>query len=281
MKKITFVLALISTSFIHAQIGIGTATPNASAILDVTSTSKGFLQPRVALTGTADTATITSPATGLMVFNTATAGSGATAVTPGVYYHNGTAWQRVANQAEVAAATASTTTFVDGSLGGSLEGNTNGSYIYPSTLGAKNFGASITLPPGKWEVILDLTVEINFNQSLSSIGGAWMNYWLDSSTPSTSFDYFSVITGNAIGTSDALFVGGASFVRPIAHDASNHRGSFFINNTTQANKTYTLYFMESFPYYGCASDDCIVIFYKKFGGAAGWPGNRFYATKIN
>jgi hypothetical protein len=23
------------------------------------------------------------------------------------------------------------------------------------------------------------------------------------------------------------------------------------------------------------------ILYKKFGGATGWPGNRFYATKIN
>ena len=104
-------------------------------------------------------AQIATPATGLIVFNTATAGSGATAVTPGVYYHNGTAWQRVANQAEVAAATASTTTFVNGNLGTPWVG-INGEYIYGSGLGAKNFGANITLPPGKWEVNLELTADI-------------------------------------------------------------------------------------------------------------------------
>lgn len=274
---------LFLTSITFAQIGVGTSTPNASAMLDVTSTSKGFLQPRVALTGTTDTATIASPATGLMVFNTATAGSGAAAVTPGVYYHNGTAWQRVANQAELATATATTTTFVNGILGTSLT-NVNGDPIVPSTLyAAKNFGATITLPPGKWELVLDLTVEIQFQSSQIGIGGAWMNYWIDSSAPSGQFDYFSVIAGNTIGTSDAIFTGGASFVRPISPDASNHRGSFFVNNQTQANKTYNLYFMESFPNYYCDPNEnyCIIIFYKKFGGAAGWPGNRFYATKIN
>lgn len=274
---------LFLTSITFAQIGVGTSTPNASAMLDVTSTSKGFLQPRVALTGTTDTATIASPATGLMVFNTATAGSGAAAVTPGVYYHNGTAWQRVANQAEVTAATASTpTTFVNGNLGNALTSGNNGNPIDDSTLySAKNFGASITLPPGKWEVVLDLTAEIQLQSSQIGIGGAWMNYWIDSSTPSGQFDYFAVITGNTIGTSDAIFTGGASFVRPITPDASNHRGSFFVNNTTQADKTYSLYFMESFPNYFCGQSNCLTIFYKKFGGAAGWPGNRFYATKIN
>lgn len=36
-----------STSFVHAQqnVGIGTVTPNASAMLDVRSTNKGFLIP--------------------------------------------------------------------------------------------------------------------------------------------------------------------------------------------------------------------------------------------
>ena len=112
-----FVSLLFVTSVTFAQIGVGTSTVDASAKLQIDATDRGFLQPRLALTGTADAATIASPATGLMVFNTATAGSGATAVTPGVYYHNGTAWQRVANQAEVAAANASTTTFVYGVLG--------------------------------------------------------------------------------------------------------------------------------------------------------------------
>lgn len=282
MNKLSLLIFLY-TAFIFGQVGVGTNTPNASAMLDVSSSSKGFLQPRVALTSTTDAATISSPATGLMVFNTATAGSGATAVSPGVYYHNGNAWQRVANQAEVAAATASaaaTTTFVNGNLGSSLNGNTNGSYIYPSTLGAKNFGASITLPPGKWEIVLDLTVEIQFQSSFLPVV-AWMNYWIDENTPANQLDYFQLINGTSIGTSDALFTGSAAFVRPIGFTHTNHKGSFFVNNTTSGNKTYNLYFFESIPNGGCNQDDCIVMFYSKFGGSTGWPGNRFYATKIN
>lgn len=272
---------LFVTSITFAQIGVGTSTPNASAMLDITSTSKGFLQPRVALTGTTDTATIASPATGLMVFNTATAGSGAAAVTPGVYYHNGTAWQRVANQAELTAATASTpTTFVNGNLGNSWNGDMNGSYDPLTSLGAKNFGASITLPPGKWEVNLVLNVDLDTSLTMQP-APTWMNYWLDENAPTNSLYYEQIINGSTIGTNDALFTGAASFVRPVGGFASNHSGVFYINNATQANKTYTLYFFESLPYNGCQNMDCIRILYKKFGGTTGWPGNRFYATKIN
>ena len=52
----------------------------------------GFLPPRVALTGTNDLSTITSPATGLLVYNTATAGTKPNDVIPGYYYYNGISW---------------------------------------------------------------------------------------------------------------------------------------------------------------------------------------------
>lgn len=48
-------------------IGIGTATPDASAVLDVTSTTKGFLPPRVTTT---ERNAIGTPAEGLLVFDT-------------------------------------------------------------------------------------------------------------------------------------------------------------------------------------------------------------------
>jgi hypothetical protein len=83
---------LLNSEFLNAQVGIGTVAPNASAALDVTATNKGFLPPRVALTSTADASTITSPATGLLVFNTATAGASPNIVTPGYYFFNGTNW---------------------------------------------------------------------------------------------------------------------------------------------------------------------------------------------
>lgn len=71
-----------------AQVGIGTNNPHPSAVLDLESTNQGVLLPRVALTGTGDTSTIASPATSLMVYNTATAGG----LTPGFHYWDGTAW---------------------------------------------------------------------------------------------------------------------------------------------------------------------------------------------
>ncbi len=78
-----------------AQVGIGTLTPDGSAELDITSTDKGILIPRVTLTGTGDTSTISgTEANGLMVYNTATAGSGLTAVTPGFYFWGGSQWVR-------------------------------------------------------------------------------------------------------------------------------------------------------------------------------------------
>lgn len=69
MKKIVFSLMIVFTSLVEAQIGIGTTTPNASAILDITSTSKGLLLPRLTTT---QRDAIASPVSGLMVFNTTT-----------------------------------------------------------------------------------------------------------------------------------------------------------------------------------------------------------------
>jgi hypothetical protein len=87
----------------HAQVGVGfPGLVDPSAQLELRTSSKGFLPPRVALQGTDDasqaTPTIASPATGLFVYNTATAGSGVTAVSPGLYYYDGGKWQRVINQ---------------------------------------------------------------------------------------------------------------------------------------------------------------------------------------
>lgn len=84
-----------------AQTGIGTATPNASAKLEVAATNKGFLPPRVTLSGTNDISTISSPATGLVVFNTATAGTTPNNVLPGYYYYDGTKWNQLVDQSSL------------------------------------------------------------------------------------------------------------------------------------------------------------------------------------
>ena len=68
-NKIKFlaVLALLTVGFANAQVGVGTTTPDGSAVLDVSSTTKGLLLPR--LDGTQRDA-MSLPATGLMIFNT-------------------------------------------------------------------------------------------------------------------------------------------------------------------------------------------------------------------
>ena len=93
MKKITIIFAFSISAFCSfAQTGIGTTTPDASAKLDVFATNKGFLPPRVALTATNSASPTTSPAAGLLVYNTATAGTAPNNVVPGYYYWNGTTW---------------------------------------------------------------------------------------------------------------------------------------------------------------------------------------------
>jgi hypothetical protein len=64
MKKslgILFISAFITLQ-IKAQNGIGTTTPEASAKLDISSTNKGFLPPRLTLTSSTDNTTIPNPA---------------------------------------------------------------------------------------------------------------------------------------------------------------------------------------------------------------------------
>jgi hypothetical protein len=88
-------ILLVDNEVLVAQVGIGTTTPHASAKLEIAASDKGFLPPRVALTGTDDAATVASPATGLLVYNTATAGASGKEVTPGLYTWNGTVWERL------------------------------------------------------------------------------------------------------------------------------------------------------------------------------------------
>ncbi|MBI3503025.1 MAG: hypothetical protein HY063_14640 [Bacteroidetes bacterium] len=82
-------------SGISQNVGINAtgATPNSSAGLDVDFTGKGVLVPRVTLTITTSNSPVTSPATSLIVYNTATVND----VTPGYYYWDGAKWLRLIN----------------------------------------------------------------------------------------------------------------------------------------------------------------------------------------
>lgn len=70
------------------NVGINTsgAAPDASAMLDITSTSKGLLIPRVSLTSLTDASTIASPAVSLLVYNSNASLTGGV----GYYFNSGT-----------------------------------------------------------------------------------------------------------------------------------------------------------------------------------------------
>ncbi len=90
-----FSLFFFTNSFSQSvSINGSGAAPNASSILDMSDVNnKGLLIPNISLTGTTDNTTISSPANGLMIYNTATTAD----VTPGYYYFNGSEWERLAN----------------------------------------------------------------------------------------------------------------------------------------------------------------------------------------
>lgn len=69
MKKVTLFILLVSVFAlkVNAQTGIGTTTPNASAKLDISSTDKGLLIPRMT---SAQRGLISLPANGLLVYQT-------------------------------------------------------------------------------------------------------------------------------------------------------------------------------------------------------------------
>lgn len=101
MKKIFLTLALVTGMIASAQVrigGTGTAV-DANAILELQSTTKGLLFPKVALTSTTAFAPLSAHTAGMTVYNTATAGD----VTPGLYVNNGAAWVSLGGSSSSAA----------------------------------------------------------------------------------------------------------------------------------------------------------------------------------
>jgi hypothetical protein len=91
MKNIfTLLAAVLLTATTYAQIGINNENPDASAALDITSTTGGLLVPRMTET---QRDAISPAATGLMIYQT----DG----TVGFYYYNGSSWEGYYSKNEV------------------------------------------------------------------------------------------------------------------------------------------------------------------------------------
>ncbi len=80
-KTLFLILNLWLINAIYSQVGIGTTSPDNSSQLDVNSTSKGLLTPRMT---SAQKSAISNPATGLLIYQT----DGVS----GFYYYTGSSW---------------------------------------------------------------------------------------------------------------------------------------------------------------------------------------------
>ncbi|HQX73769.1 MAG TPA: hypothetical protein PK298_12745 [Chitinophagaceae bacterium] len=117
---------LLQCAMLSAQtVGIGTTTPNASAQLDIVSTNKGLLIPRMTA---AQRAAIASPAIGLMVYET---------TTNSLWLYNGTVW-------------------VQQSSGGVSPWAVSGNNIYNTN--SSNVGIGTSTPSSKFSVAGNLLV---------------------------------------------------------------------------------------------------------------------------
>ena len=126
--RLLLLLLMVNLHLIAQSVGIGTNSPNASAQLEIASTTKGMLLPRMTF---AQRSAITTPATGLLVYQTD--------LISGFYYFNGTAWTPVS--------------------AGSSQWSTSGSDIFSNNSG--NVGIGISTPGSKLHIKGIPTVEAN------------------------------------------------------------------------------------------------------------------------
>lgn len=97
--------ALLGTSAIaqvsQQKIGQNPLTINPNAALEIESSNKGLLLPRLELQATNLAAPLAAHVEGITVYNTGSSGDAPNNVTPGYYYNDGTKWVRIADATDI------------------------------------------------------------------------------------------------------------------------------------------------------------------------------------
>lgn len=102
MKVLSVLVTSLFISILtYGQVSIGSEEVNPCAVLELSSPDKGFLISRVALQGKSICNPLTANVAGMIVYNTATAGSGDELVTPGLYVNNGASWEKMVLKSEM------------------------------------------------------------------------------------------------------------------------------------------------------------------------------------
>ena len=247
---------LITAVGISQNVGIGTATPDASAKLEVDDANRGVLINRVSLVNVTDgTTPVAGPATGLLVFNTnagVTGGSG-----QGFYYWDGTQWVRLSTGQSDDwtllgnAGTNPTTNFIGTTDAQDFVVRTNNTERMRVESGG-DVGIGINNPAHTLHVVGDVRFEGNFinQQMLGTHQGATQSVPFNNGAfnPLTGTDQAITITdGNGVNNSAVFISGFARVFGGNLNGSSSSLGGYFMilqRDTdpgfgTAVNLTYT------------------------------------------
>lgn len=177
-----------------AQTGIGTTTPSPSAKLEVASTNQGFLPPRIALTATNAASPVTSPATGLLVYNTATTNNASNNVAPGYYFWNGSAWVAILGNITTSSISGNGTTTTLTNFG--AEVNVQGGTSY--TLAASDNGKIISCTNDSPVTITVPALSVGFNCLIVQRGNGQVTLSASGSTINNRYNFNKTAGRHAI-----------------------------------------------------------------------------------
>ncbi|MGN7863650.1 hypothetical protein [Chryseobacterium sp.] len=222
--KIIALLLVFGSFSVYSQtgsVGINTSNPDPSAILDIKSSDKGLLIPRIALQNETDITTIASPAKGLVIYNT----NSSLVNGEGFYINYGTPaaaqWTTFApsntnnyqlDNAYSSIATNSVTQAVSGS---------------PSTTTINNIAlglaVTVTIPPlTTTQVIVTYSTPMGFtNPSIGSFGGymgiRFLKNGIEAASGSRKYTIPQIISGTAYYTMVSV---GATYTETIVNSSS-------------------------------------------------------------
>ncbi|MGV1012898.1 MAG: hypothetical protein ACOYBS_10650 [Flavobacterium sp.] len=183
MKNLILTVLFLLVGVAHAQVGIGTSNPNNSAALDIESTTKGLLTPRMTA---AQRIAISSPANGLMVYQTDN--------TPNLYCYVNGVWTVISGSSTSGTWTPNGTS------------NTTNSGFYQRVGNIVSFSGTINFNGNGFSgtsIETTLPIASNFTSSQDASGSVSGTY-----TSSQNMMYTSTLGGNieANPTSDKLII---------------------------------------------------------------------------
>lgn len=244
MKRIILlVLTTIVYQITTAQnVGIGTATPHASAALDITSINRGMLVPRMFTTQRLG---IASPAKGLLVFDNNT---------NSFWYHNGSAWTELSAGAGTGNWDVAGTNIVNsntGNVGIGINEPLNKLQVSGNFLVNAPTTATSTAPTAAQEktIINSSTIVFVSTDSTGRIydpGGALGNYlpnllgYANINPASQSIGIELIVESLQLGTGDSLIIreSAASPVVLLALGSGNTNLGRWVFNTTRLHCTF-------------------------------------------